>query len=139
MAHHKTHQINKNTIFKLFYTDWYVQNPTLYNSTRRSLLPRTTPRHDFDCDPYHNPTIYDAEPLIFKQTINVRFHEFAKRTTMNLSTTGGQKDDTSHATGHQAAGQHDAEITVLVTSPPEIIKSILKPNHNPTMTCFQSP
>ena len=103
---------------------------------------------DFDCDPYHNPTIYDTNPnydttiyeqLILTQTINVPFHEFAKRTNMNLSTTGKQKDDTSHPTVHQADEDHDTEITVLVTPPSENIKSILKNYFNPLPTGLQSP
>ena len=64
---------------------------------------------DFECDPYYNPTIYAAEKLTFKQTINVAFHEFEKRPRMNLSTTGKQNDDTSHATVHQADDERDTE------------------------------
>ena len=57
---------------------------------------------------------------------------------MNLSTTRSYKDDTSHATVHQAVQEHDTEITMLVTPPPENKKSSLKNNFNPPMTGFQS-
>ena len=59
-------KFNKNTLDKLPYPDWYTQNPTHYNSTRRPLLPSNTPETyiydpDFQCDPYYNETLYDTE------------------------------------------------------------------------------
>ena len=58
---------------------------------------------------------------------------------MKLCTTGRPTDDTSHAPVQQADEEHDTEITVLVTPPPENIRPILETNHNPPMTSFQSP
>ena len=138
-------KFNQTTLNKLHHPDRYVQHPTLFNSTRRPLLPSITPETyiyelDLNCDPYHNPTIYDAEQLTFKQTINVPFQEFAKRTNTNLSTTGKHKHDTiRHATVHQGDEKHDTEITVLVALQPENIKTILKLRFNSTPTGFQSP
>ena len=85
-------KLNKSTIDKLPYPEWYQENPQLYNSTRRPLPPSSTPLTyihdpDYDCDPYHNLDLYDQVTLTFKETINVPFHDFVKMTNMNLDIT----------------------------------------------------
>ena len=136
-------KFNKNTLDKLPYPDWYTQNPTHYNS-RRPLLPSSTPETyiydpDFQCDPYYNETLYDTEKLVFKQSINVPFHEFITRTNMDISTTPKRKDDTSHTPELQAEEEHDTEITVIVTPPTTSLKSILKHKNQPPPVDHESP
>ena len=137
-------KFNKNTFDKLPYPDWYTQNPTHYNSTRRPLLPSSTPETyiydpDFQCDPYYNETLYDTEKLVYKQSINVPFHEFITRTNMDISTTPKRKDDTSHTPELQAEEEHDTEITVIVTPPTTSLKSILKHKNQPPPVDHESP
>ena len=57
-------KFNKSTLDKLKYPEWYLENPQLYNSTRRPLPPSSTPDTyihdpDYGCDPYHNSDLYD--------------------------------------------------------------------------------
>ena len=73
--------------------------------------------------------LYDTENLIFRQSINVPFHEFIAKTNMNISTTPKRKDDISHTPEPQAEEEHDTEITVIVTPPTTSLKSILKQNN----------
>ena len=137
-------KFNKNTLDKLPYPDWYTQNPTHYNSTRRPLLPSSTPETyiydpDFQCDPYYNETLYDTENLVFRQSINVPFHEFIARTNMDISTAPKRKDDTNHTPEPQAEEEHDKEITVIVSPPTTPLKSILRHNNASPLTVQQSP
>ena len=75
MAHQTTHQIHQEHNRQTPHSDWYVEKPTIYNPT----TPETYINDPyFDGDSYHKPTIYDNEQLVFKQTIIVPFHEFAK-------------------------------------------------------------
>ena len=137
-------KFNKNTLDKLPYPDWYTQNPTHYNSTRRPLLPGSTPETynydpDLKCEPYYNETLYDTENLVFRQSINVPFHEFIARTNMDISTTPKRKYDTSHTPDPQAEEEHDTEITVIVTPPTTSVKSIRKHNNQPPPADYESP
>ena len=136
-------KFNKSTIDKLQYPEWYHENPQLYNSTRRS-LPSSSTSHtyihdpDYGCDPYHNPDLHDQVTLTFKETINVPFHDFVKRTNLNLDTTK-KKDvyNDSHSPAHQAEEQ-DPEIQVIVTPPAVSLRSKLKP-HISNLTKNRSP
>ena len=69
---HKLHKHNRQTTTKLDYPQWYLDNPTEYNTPKRPLPETTAPETyihdpDFNCDPYHNPKIYDKTTLTFKQ------------------------------------------------------------------------
>ena len=105
-------KINKSTIDKLQYPEWYHGNPQLYNSTRRPFSSSSTPDTyirdpDYGCDPYHNPDLYDQVTLTFKDTINVPFHNFIKRTNMNLDTTKRKDvDNDSHSPLHKLSSHH---------------------------------
>ena len=55
---------------------------------------------------------------------------------MYLSTTGKQKDDTSHATVHQTDEEHDTEKLVFVAPPTKNIKPIIKHSHKQSRTGF---
>ena len=125
-------KFNKSTVDKLQYPEWYQENPQLYNTTRRPLPPSSTPLTyildpDYDCDPYHNPDLYDQTTLTFKETINVSFHEFAKKTNMNLDTTKRKEDGNPSHSPVQNAEKQDEEIQVIVTPPAISLKPILKP------------
>ena len=105
--------------------------PQLYNSTRRPLPLSSTPDTyihdpDYGCDPYHNPDSYDQATLTFKETINVPFHEFAKKTNMNLDIT---KKRTEHNGDHPPvphADEQDMELQVIVSAPAYPLKPIIK-------------
>ena len=120
-----------------------MKNPQLDNSTRRPLPSTSTPDiyihdPDYGCDPYHNPDLYDQVTLTFKETINVPFHDFVKRTNMNLDTTKRKDvDNDSHSPVHQAE-EHDPDIQVIVTPPAVSLRSILKP-HISNLTENRSP
>ena len=137
-------KFNKSTLDKLPYPDWYIQNPTQCNTTRRPVLPSSTPETyiydpDFECDPYYNDTLYDTTNLVFRQSINVPFHEFIAKTNMDISTTPKRKDDLNHTPEPQAEEEHDTEITVIVTPPTTSLKSILKHNNQSPPVDYESP
>ena len=137
-------KFNKSLLDKHPYPDWYIQNPTQYNTTRTPLLPSSTPETyiydpDFECDPYYNDTLYDTTNLVFRQSINVPFHEFIAKTNMDITTTPKRKDDLNHTPEPQAEEEHDTEITVIVTPPTTSLKSILKHNNQPPPVDYESP
>ena len=135
-------KFNKNTLDTLPYPDWYTQNPTHYNSTRRPLLPSSTPETyiydpDFECDPYYNETLYDTENLVLRQSTNVPIYEFIAN--MDISTIPKRKDDTNHTPEPQAEEEHDTEITVIVTPPSTSLQSILNHNNESPLSAHLSP
>ena len=124
-------KFNKSTIDKLQYPAWYLENPQMYNSTRRPLPPSSTPDTyfhdpDYGCDPYHNPDLYDQTTLTFKETINVPFHEFAKKTNMNLDTTKRRIDDNNDHQPVPHADEQETELQVIVSPPEYPLKPIIK-------------
>ena len=98
--------------------------------------PNPTSQHNSQYDPdFECSTL-----LIFKQTINVPFHEFVTKTNMDISTTPKRRDDISHVPIPQAEeAEHDNEKSILLTPPPSTIRPILKYNSNSTPTVYQSP
>ena len=136
-------KFNKPTIDKLPYPEWYQENHLLYNSTRRPLPPSSTPLTyifdpDYNCDPYHNPDLYDQETLTFKGTINVPFHDFVKRANMNLDITKRRDDGNDSHSPVQHAEEQDRDLQVVVAPPTITLRPIFKP-HSPTMTKPRSP
>ena len=136
-------KFNKSTIDKQQYPEWYHENPQRYNSTRRPLPPSSTPDTyihdpDYGCDPYHNPDLFDQVTLTFRETINVPFHDFVKKTNMNLDITK-RKDvgNDSHPPAYQDEEQ-DPETQVIVTPTTVQPRSILKP-HISNRTEIRSP
>ena len=131
MAHpapHKIHQIHPRQV-KI--TGMVLRKPQLYNSTRRPLPPSSTPDTyihdpDYSCDPYHNHDLYDQATLTFKETINVPFHEFVKKTNMNLDITKRRADDNGDHPPVPHADEQDIEPQVIVSPPAYPLKSILK-------------
>ena len=124
-------KFNKSTIDKLQYPAWYLENPQMYNSTRRPLPPSSTPDTyfhdpDYGCDPYHNPDLYDQTTLTFKETINVPFHEFVKKTNMNLDTTKRRIDDNNDHPPVPHADEQETELQVIVSPPEYPLKPIIK-------------
>ena len=115
----------------------YLENPQLKNSARRPLPSSSTPDtyiHDpYGCDPYHNPDLYGQENLKIKETINVPFHEFVKKTNMNLDITKRRTDDNGDHPPVQYAEEMDLEPQIIVSPPAYPLKPILKtPVSNPT-------
>ena len=126
-------KFNKSTIDKLQYPEWYHENTRLYNSTRRPLSLSFTPDTyihdpDYGCDPYHNPDLYDQVTLTFKETINVPFHDFVKKTNMNLDITKRKDVDNDSDSPAYQAEEQDPETQVIVTPPAVQPRSILKPH-----------
>ena len=124
-------KFNKSTLDKLKYPEWYLENPQLYNSSRRPLPPSSTPdtyihHPDYSCDPYHNPDLYDQATLTFKETINVPFHEFVKKTNMNLDINKRRADDNGDHLPVPPADLQDIELQVIVSPLVYPLKSILK-------------
>ena len=124
-------KFNKSTLDKLKYQEWFLGNPQLYNSTRRPLPPSSTPDTyihdpDYGCDAYHNPDLYDQATLTFKETINVPFHEFVKKTKMNLNITKRRTEDNGDHPSVPHADEQELELEVIVSPPPYPLKPILK-------------
>ena len=66
------------------------------------------------------------------ETINVPFHDFVKRTNMNLDITKGRDDgNDSHSPVHHAEEQ-DRDIQVIVAPPAITLRPILKPHTPPS-------
>ena len=139
-------KFNKSTLNKLKYPEWYLENPQLYNSTRRPLPSSSTPETyihdpDYGCDPYHNPDLYDQTTLTFNETINVPFHKFVKKTNMNLDITKRRTEDNGDQPPKPHADEQDMELQVVVSPPAYPLKPILKTlvhdttvNRSPTRT-----
>ena len=88
---HKLHKYNRQTTTKKDYPQGYIDNPTDYNTPKRPLPESTSPETyihdpDFNCDPYHNPQLYDRETSTFRQGECTPFEEYIKKTGMNIST-----------------------------------------------------
>ena len=88
---HKLHKYNLKTTTKKDYAQWYLENPANYNTPKRTLPESTSPETyihdpDFNCDPYHNPQLYDKPTLTFKQRECTPFEEYIKRPGMNITT-----------------------------------------------------
>ena len=88
---HKLHKYNRHTTTKKDYPQWYNDNQTDYNTPKRPLPESTSPEtynhdHDFNCDPYHNPQLYDRDTLTFRQRECTPFEEYVKKTGLNIST-----------------------------------------------------
>ena len=65
--------------------------------------------------------------LTFKETIYVPFHDFVKRTNINLDTTKRKDDDNNSHSPVLQADQQDPEIQVFVTPSAVSLRSKLKP------------
>ena len=88
---HKLHKYNRQNTAKKDYPQWYLDNPTAYNTPKRPLPESTSPEtyfhdSDFNCDPYYNPQLYDKTTLTFKQQECTPFEEYIRKTGMNIST-----------------------------------------------------
>ena len=124
-------KFNKSTVDKLKCPEWYLENPQLYNSTRRPLPSSSTPETyihdpDYGCDPYHSPDLYDQTTLTFKETINVSFHEFVKKTNMNQDITKRRTENNGDQPPIPHADEQDMELQVVVSPPAYPLKPILK-------------
>ena len=132
-------KFNNSTLDKLKYPEWYLENPQLYNTTRRPLpLSSNSDTYihdpDYGCDPYHNPDLYDQATLTFKETINVPFHEFVKKTNMNLNITKRRAEDNGDHPPVPHADEQEIELQVIVSPPAYPLTPILKTlvNRSPT-------
>ena len=88
---HKLHNYNRQTTTKKDYPQGYIDNRTDYNTPKRPLPESTSPETyiqdpDFNCDPYHNPQLYDRKTLTFRQRECTPFEEYINKTGMNIST-----------------------------------------------------
>ena len=131
-------KFNKSYLDMLKYPERYLENPHLYNSTRRPLPPSSTPDTyihdpDYGCDPYHNSDLYDQATLTFKETINVPFYEIVKKTNMNRDITKRRTDDNGDHPPVPHADEQDMELQVIVSPPAYPRKPTLKPQN----TCLQ--
>ena len=92
---------------------------------------------DFNCDPYHNPQIYDRETLTFRQKECTPFGEYIKKTGMNISTEPRHRPKTV-----QPVPDYDQDVErvteILVDIPTNRPTSILK-NQGSQITTPQSP
>ena len=117
-------------------------NPNDYDTPKRPLPETTTPETyihnpDFNCDPYHNPKIYNKTTLTFKQRECTPIEEFIKTTEMNISTEPRHRPKTI-----QPVPEYDQDTErvteILVDESTTRPKSILK-NHGSQTTAPQSP
>ena len=90
--------------------------------------------------PTTTPTCTTKQPT-FKETINVPFHEFVKKTNMNLDITKRTTEDNGDQPPIPHADEQDMELQVVVSPPAYPIKPILKTlvhdtivNRSPTRT-----
>ena len=139
---HRLHKYNRQNTTKKDYPQWYLNNPNDYDTPKRPLPETTTPETyihdpDFNCDPYHNPKIYDKTTLTFKQRECTPFEEFIKTTGMNISTEPRHRPKTI-----QPVPEYDQDTErvteILVDESTTRPKSILK-NHGSQTTAPQSP
>ena len=139
---HKLHKYNRQTMTKKDYPQWYIDNPTDYNTQKQPLPESTSPETyihdpDFNCDPYHNPQFYDRETLTFRQRECTPFEEYIKKTGMNISTEPRHRPKTV-----QPVPDYDQDVEsvteILVDNPTNRPKFILK-NQGSQITAPQSP
>ena len=139
---HKLLKYNRQTTTKKGYPQWYIDNPTDYNTPKRPLPESTSPETyihdpDFNCDPYHNPQLYDRETLTFRQRECTPFEEYIKKTGMNISTEPRHRPKTV-----QPVPEYDQDVErvteILVDNLTNKPKSILK-NQGSQITTPQSP
>ena len=139
---HKLHKYNRQTTTKKDNPQWYLDCPTDYNTPKRPLPEITSPETyihdpDFNCDPYHNPQLYDKETPTFKQRECTPFEEYIKKTGMNISTEPRHRPKTVQPVpDYDQDAEHGTEI--LVGNVNNRTKSILK-NQGPHATAPQSP
>ena len=139
---HRLHKYNRQNMTKKDYPQWYLNNPNDCDTPKRPLPETTAPETyihdpDFNCDPYHNPKIYDKTTLTFKQRECTPFEEFIKTTGMNISTEPRHRPKTI-----QPVPEYDQDTErvteILVDESTNRPKSILK-NHGSQTTAPQSP
>ena len=139
---HRLHKYNRQNTTTKDYPQWYLNNPNDYDTPKRPLPETTAPETyihdlDFNCDPYHNPKIYDKTTLPFKQRECTPFEEFIKTTGMNISTEPRHRPKTI-----QPVPEYDQDTErvteILVDDSTNRPKSILK-NHGSQTTAPQSP
>ena len=139
---HKLNKQNRQNMTKKDYPQWYLDNPTDYSTPKRPLPESTAPETyihdpDYNCDPYHNPKIYDQTTLTFKQRECTPFEEFIKKTGMNISTEPRHRPKTVQPVPEY---DQDAEqvTEIIVDESTNKPKSILK-DHGSQTTAPQSP
>ena len=139
---HRLHKYNRQNTTKKDYPQWYLNNPSDYDTPKQPLPETTAPETyihdpDFNCDPYHNPKIYDKTTLTFKQRECTPFEEFIKTTGMDISTEPRHRPKTI-----QPVPEYDQDTErvteILVDDSTNRPKSILK-NHGSQTTAPQSP
>ena len=139
---HKLHKCNRQTTTEKDYPQWYIDNPNDYNTPKRPLPESTSPETyihdpDFNCDPYHNPQLYDRETLTFRQRECTPFEEYIKKTGMNISAEPRLRPKTV-----QPVPDYDQDVErvteILVDNPTNRPKPIIK-NQGSQITAPQSP
>ena len=139
---HKLHKYNRRHITKKDYPQWYLDNPTEYNTPKRPLPESTTPEtyfhdSDFNCDPYYNPQLYDKTTLTFKHQECTPFEEYIRTTGMNISTEPRHRSKTVQPIPNY---DQDAEhvTKIIVDLPQDNLRPILK-NQGSHATAPHSP
>ena len=139
---HKLHKYNRQNTAKKDYPQWYLDNPTAYNTPKRPLPESTSPEtyfhdSDFNCDPYYNPQLYDQSTLTFKQQECTPFEEYIKKTGMNISTEPRHRSKTVQPIpDYNQDAEHVTEILVDISQ--NNTKPILK-NQGSYTTAPHSP
>ena len=139
---HKLHKYNRRHITKKDYPQWYLDNPTEYNTPKRPLPESTTPEtyfhdSDFNCDPYYNPQLYDKTTLTFKHQECTPFEEYIRKTGMNISTEPRHRSKTVQPIpNYDQDAEHVTEI--IVDLPQDNLRPILK-NQGSHATAPHSP
>ena len=140
---YRLHKYNRQNTTKKDYPQWYLNNPNDYDTPKRPLPESTTPPEtyihdpDFNCDPYHNPQLYDRESLTFRQKECTPFEEYIRKTGMNISTEPQHRPKTIQPVPDY---DQDAErvTEILVDDTTNKPKSILK-KQGPQISTPQSP
>ena len=139
---HKLRKFNRQNTAKKDYPQWYLDNPTAYNTPKRPLPESTSPEtyfhdSDFNCDPYYNPQLYDKTTLTFKQQECTPFEEYIRKTGMNISTEPRHRSKTVQPIpDFNQDAEHVTEILVDISE--NNVKPILK-NQGSYTTAPHSP
>ena len=140
---HKLNKYNRQNTAKKDYPQWYLDNPTAYNTPKRPLPESTSPEtyfhdSDFNCDPYYNPQLYDKTTLTFKQQKCTPFEEYIRKTGMNISTEPRYRPKTVQPIpDYNQDVEHVTEILVDISQ--NNVKSILKNQGSYTMAPHSPP
>ena len=140
---HKLNKYNRQNTAKKDYPQWYLDNPTAYNTPKRPLPESTSPEtyfhdSDFNCDPYYNPQLYDKTTLTFKQQECTPFEEYIRKTGMNISTEPRYRSKTVQPIpDYNQDVEHVTEILVDISQ--NNVKSILKNQGSYTMAPHSPP